>query len=194
MAIVHEAVLNGRATPVVEFNAYDSVAVAATLLAVVVGGLLAIGAQVLAARIQAGAARDAWNRTQVADQLAALENMYLNLLRAAHQVEYAVASWQANPQLSTSSHSAITAGNRGLEEVGLAVMLRSGLEHPIVGLITRLRNAAEGYAELHLVSRATAATADETQAQAATVSAAADQLATHLHQDLKKAKAEATRR
>jgi hypothetical protein len=169
-----------------------------TLWAVIIGGFLtggaAVGAQVLATRIQANAARDAWNRARVADQLAALEGTYLGILRSAHQVENAVASWQAKTLQSTQAHGLIGAGNRDLEAGGLSIILRSGLDDPIVGLITRLRGAADGYAALNLVSRSAPATHEENAAQAAAVSAAADQLASHLHQTLRKANAEATRK
>jgi hypothetical protein len=162
-----------------------------TLWAVIVGGLLtgvaAVGAQVLAARIQASAARDAWNRDQAAAQLAALESTYLGIIRSAHQVENAVGSWQAGTLLSTQAHGFIGAGNRDLEAAGLSIILRGGLDDPIVGLITRLRDAADAYADLNLVSRAAPATDEEKAAQAATVSAAADQLADHLHKALLKA-------
>ena len=162
-----------------------------TLWAVIVGGLLtgvaAVGAQVLAARIQASAARDAWNRDQAAAQLDALESTYLGIIRSAHQVENAVGSWQAGTLLSTQAHGFIGAGNRDLEAAGLSIILRGGLDDPIVGLITRLRDAADAYADLNLVSRAAPATDDEKAAQAATVSAAADQLADHLHKALLKA-------
>ena len=100
-----------------------------TLWAVVVGGLLtggaAVGAQVLVTRIQTAAARDAWNRDQAAAQLAALESMYLDILRSAHQVENAVANWQTGALMSTQAHGNITAGSRDLEAAGLAIILRS---------------------------------------------------------------------
>ncbi len=83
------------------------------------------------------------------------------------------------------------AGNRDLEAAGLAIILRNGLDDPIAGLIARLREAAEGYANLNLVSRALAATDHEKASQAAAVSGAADQLATQLHQALRKATAAA---
>jgi hypothetical protein len=162
-----------------------------TLWAVIVGGLLtggaAVGAQVLAARIQAAAARDAWNRDQAAAQLAVLENTYLGILRSAHQVENAVASWQSGTLLSTQAHGFIGAGNRDLETAGLAIILIGGLDDPIVGLITRLRDEAEAYADLNLVSRATPATDEEKATQAAAASAAADELADHLHKGFLKA-------
>jgi len=169
-----------------------------TLLGVIIGGLLtgaaAVGAQVYAARIQANAARDAWTRTQAAEQLAELESMYLGILRSAHQVENAVASWQAGTLLSTQAHGFIGAGNRDLEVAGLAVILRSGPDDPIGGLITHLRDAAEGYAALNLVSRSSPATDEENAAQAATVSTAADQLAAHLHRSLLQATGAAARK
>jgi hypothetical protein len=168
-----------------------------TLLAVIVGGLLtggaAVGAQVLAARIQANAARDAWNRDQATARLAALETTYLGILRSAHQVENAVGSWQSGTLQSTQAHGFIGAGNRDLEAAGLSIILGSGLQDPIVGLITRLRDAAYGYAALNLVSRGSLATDDEKTAQADSVTAAADELAAHLHQSLLKANAEPAR-
>jgi hypothetical protein len=169
-----------------------------TLWAVIVGGLLAggaaVGAQLLAGRMQATAARDAWNRDQGAAQIAALESVYLQILRSAHQVENAVGSWQAGTLLATQAHGFIGAGNRDLEAAGLSIILRSGLDDPIVGLITRLRDVADGYAALNLVSRTTPATDKEKAAQAAVVSTAADQLAAHLHQSMLKASTESARR
>jgi len=168
-----------------------------TLLAVIVGGLLtgaaAVGAQVLAARIQTDAARDAWNRTQAAEQLASLETTYLGILRSAHQVENAVASWQTGTLVATQAHGFIGAGNRDLEAAGLSIILHSGLNDPIVGLITRLRDAAAAYADLNLVNRPTPASITEKAAQAAVVSGAADELANRLHESLLKATKELTR-
>jgi len=165
-----------------------------TLWAVIVGGLLtggaAVGAQLLAGRMQANAARDAWNRDQGVAQVAALESVYLQILRSAHQVENAVGSWQAGTLLATQAHGFIGAGNRDLEAAGLSIILSSGLDDPIVGLITRLRAAADTYAALNLVSRSSPTTVEEKDAQAAAVSTAADQLATRLHQTLAKARAE----
>jgi hypothetical protein len=169
-----------------------------TLVAVIVGGLLtggaAVGAQVLAARIQANAARDAWNRAQVAAQLAALEATYLGILHSAHQVENSVASWQTGTLMATQAHGNIGAGNRDLEAAGLAIVLRSGPNDPIVGLIDELRRTAERYAELNLVSRSSPATVEEKAAQAAAVTTAADKIAAHLHMGLVKANAEAARK
>jgi hypothetical protein len=87
-------------------------------------------------------------------------------------------------RLSTQAHGSIGAGNRELEAAGLSVILRSGLDDPIVGLITRLRDAAEAFADLNLVSRATPPTDEENAAQAAAVTSAADDLATRLHESL----------
>jgi len=163
----------------------------AALLGAGVGGLLtggaAVVAQVLAARVQANAARDDWNRKQVADRLASLGRTYLDILTAAHSVENAVDSWQSGTLTATPAHATIGAGNRALEQAGLVVMLESGPTDPIVGLITRLRVEAERYGDLYLVSRTTPATADEKREQAAMVSAAADELAAHLHQRLRQA-------
>jgi hypothetical protein len=169
-----------------------------TLWAVVVGGLLtgaaAVGAQVIAARIQASAARDAWNREQAAAQLAALESVYLQILKSAHQVENAVVSWQSGTLQSTQAHGFIGAGNRDLPAAGLSIILSRGLADPIVGHITRLRDAADGYADLNLVSRSTPATDEEKSAQAAAVSTAADELARRLHQGFAGASDEVTRK
>jgi hypothetical protein len=131
---------------VVGLNPYDRCQMSDTLWAVIVGGLLtggaAVGAQLLAGRMQANAARDAWNRDQGAAQIAALESVYLQILRSAHQVENAVGSWQAGTLLATQAHGFIGAGNRDLEAAGLSIILRSGLDDPIVGLITRMRDVA----------------------------------------------------
>jgi len=162
-----------------------------TLWAVIVGGLLtggaAVGAQVLAARIQAAAAQDAWRRDQAAAQLTALENIYFGILRSAHQVENAVGSWQSGTLQSTQAHGFIGAGNRDLEAAGLSIILRGGLDDPIVALITRLRDAADGYAALHLVSRSSPASDEDKERHASAVSSVADELAAHLHQGLLKA-------
>lgn len=168
----------------------------AALLGAAVGGLLtggaAVVAQVLAARVQANAAREDWNRRQTADRLATLGRTYLDILTAAHSVENAVDTWLSGTLLATQAHGTITAGNRALEQAGLVVMLESGPTDPIVGLISRLRVESERYADLNLVSRSPAASADEKREQAAMVSAAADELASHLHQRLRQA-AEAAR-
>jgi len=163
----------------------------AALLGAAVGGLLtggaAVVAQVLAARVQANAARDDWNRKQVADRLASLARTYLDILTAAHSVENAVDSWQSGTLLPTQAHGTIGAGNRALEQSGLVVMLESGPTDAIVGLITRLRVEGERYGDLNLQSRTLAATDSEKREQAAMVSAAADELAAHLHQRLRQA-------
>jgi hypothetical protein len=118
-----------------------------------------------------------------------LESTYLGILRSAHQVENAVGNWTSGALMATQAHGNIAAGNRDLEAAGLSIILRAGLNDPIVGLITRLREAAEAYAGLNLVNRATPATDEEKAAQASAVSAAADELADHLHESLLKASA-----
>lgn len=164
-----------------------------TLLGVSIGAILTgvflIVAQWMATRAQTNAAREAWERSNTAEQLAALESMYLEILRSADQVEDAVASWESGTLLSTQAHGIIGSGSRALEQAGLLVVLRNGLEDPLVGLITRLRTAARRYGDLNLVGRTPPATVDEKRAQATAVSAAADQLASHLHQGLSKASA-----
>lgn len=169
--------------------------VSQTLWAVIVGGLLtglaSIGAQVLAARIQAKSQREAWKRDQTANQLAKLDDTYLGILRCAHQIENAVESWETGTLMSTQAHGAIGTGRRNLEDANLVIALRGGPNDPAVGLADQLMSAADRYCELRLVSHQPPATADETAAQAVDVRAAASKLRSHLHGALQKANADA---
>jgi hypothetical protein len=162
--------------------------VSETLVGVIIGavvtGVFLIGAQVITARIQANAARDAWNRTQVAQQRSEWENTCLAILQLAHEIESAVVRWDTENEQWTMADISISSASHKLEDSSLSIVLRQGPADPIIGLVARLTRSAKGFSDLHRVGRVPLATADEKHEQAAEVSAAASMLRSHLHMTL----------
>src|SRR6266851_699677 len=155
-----------------------------TLLAVLIGGALAgiasIVAQVVAGRLQATSAREAWNRDRSAARLAGLETTYLGILRSAYGIETAVSSWQEGRTQATPAFATIQAGTRELEEAGLVVILRNGPDDPIIQLISKLSAAATGYSDLRVASRNESANSPDFEANANLVIQATNVLSRHL--------------
>jgi hypothetical protein len=152
--------------------------------ALVTGGFL-ISAQVLSQRSQAHAARDAWNRSQLAQQRGELESTCLAILRFVHQIENAVLSWEDGTLMSTQAHGSIGAGARSLEDSGLGIVLRNGPKDPIVGFMGRLIRSANRYAELKRPGWVPTPTAKEVAAQVDDVKSAAEALRDYLHRMLR---------
>ena len=155
---------------------------------VIVGGLLALGGQVVAARMAAASDRAKWKRTRRADEVAALEQTYLALLQHVQALDRAVSGWESLGK--TRAWAQIDNRCNGLDAVSHVIMLREGPKDPAIALIADLGNAAKAYEELNLVGRVPAPTESIKQSQANQVRAAGDQLRTYLHTALQNAQSE----
>jgi hypothetical protein len=165
--------------------------VSETLVAVIIGGALtgvaSVAAQVVAGKLQATSAREAWNRDHSAGRLAELETIYLCILRSAYEIETTVSSWQEGRTTATPAYATIHAGTRQIEAAGLVVMLRNGPDDPIVRLIGKLSGAATEYADMRAAAHNDTPNNPDFEAHATLVVVATNNLVQHLHEAIQKA-------
>ena len=151
------------------------------LLDVIVGGAIALTASLLTSYYQSKIAREEWSRRQRADALARQEQMFLTLLRTAHQIEDTAREWHFNRLVATVASATISTSCKELDELNLVVGLRSGSDDPIIAITAKVNVAASRFMQLRTAGPLDVAQITESSKILAEIVEANNELRKQLH-------------
>jgi hypothetical protein len=138
-----------------------------------------------AARVQADAAREAWDRSHKAQRHAELESMCVEILRYINQIEDTVVTWKAGGMTGPEAVAAINTSARAVMESGFSIVLRQGPADQTAILIGQVLDQTRKFSQLYKPGQEPPATEEQKTAQVGAVKSAEQALRAYVHQMLK---------